>query len=129
MIKGCTGKVCFTTNFPQSLHGKAVYDYTRNQGIAHRESERAAVANKRLLVSLLVILMITLLTSWLYIVRKELIINLEKTVAELGQIEAESVELRQDMSANQQQIEENEKRMYSQVLYQQGQQVFNFHLP
>ena len=90
---------------------KAVYDYTRNQKIAHRESERAAVANKRLLVSLLVILMITLLTSWLYIARKELLINLEKTVAELGQIDAENAELRQDMSANQQQIAENEKRI------------------
>ncbi len=90
---------------------KAMHDYTRHQEIAHKESERAATANKRLLASLVVILTIILLVSWLYIARKELIAHLKRTTAELEHIKDECAELQENASANRQQMTANEHRI------------------
>ena len=105
---------------------KAVYDYTRNQEKAYQESEKAVLANKRLLVSLLVLLAITLFASWLYIVRKEIERKYKKAVDELDIIHAENEELRNDASANIQQINENEKRIkqLEKILGRYGKLVY-----
>jgi hypothetical protein len=105
---------------------QAIYDYTRHQEIAKQESERAALANRKLLISLVVLLAVLLLSSWLYIARKKLIENLLATAVELDSIKKENNELKCDVSANQQQITENEKRInllekklgrYSKLIY------------
>lgn len=105
---------------------QAMYDYTRQQEIASLESEKAALANRKLLISFIVLLAVLLLSSWLYIARKELIEELQATSSELDRIKNENFELKRDASANQQQINENEKRItqlekklgrYSKLIY------------
>ena len=90
---------------------QAMYDYTRQQEIASLESEKAALANRKLLISFIVLLAVLLLSSWLYIARKELIEELQATSSELDRIKNENFKLKRDASANQQQITENEKRI------------------
>ncbi len=105
---------------------QSMYDYTRHQKIAQQEKERAAQTNRKLLVSLVVLLAVLLLSSWLYIARKKLIETLQETAIELDAIKGENSELKRDVSANQQQITENEKRIslleqklgrYSKLVY------------
>ena len=90
---------------------QAMYNYTRNQDIAHKESKRAALANRRLLFSLIILLAILLVSSWLYIARKKLIETLVKMAKELDNIKDENNLLKQDATINQQKINENEKRI------------------
>lgn len=90
---------------------KAIYDYTRNQEIAHQESEKAILANRRLLLSLLFILAITLLASWLYFARKEIEKNYQRAIHELDIINAKNEKLRKDATANMLLITENEERI------------------
>ena len=52
---------------------QAMYDYSRHQEMARSASDKATMANMRLLVSLIVLLVISLLASWLYIARKRVI--------------------------------------------------------
>ena len=90
---------------------QSMYDYTRHQKIAHQESQNAAIANIKFLVTVLVLLIVLLVASWLYIARRKVIESLEQTASELHQIKAENHLLKQDAVANQQQITENEKRI------------------
>lgn len=92
-------------------HIQAMYDYTRYQEVARQESENAALANRKVLISFLVFLAVLLIASWLYIARKKVIENLQKTVAELETIKKENYKLKCDVSLNQHQITENEKRI------------------
>jgi peptidoglycan hydrolase CwlO-like protein len=103
-----------------------MYNYTRHQEIARQESERAARANIKLLISLVILLAVLLLSSWLYIARKKLIEDLQATATVLDGIKKENHELKRDVSSNQQQIIENEKRItqlekklgrYSKLIY------------
>ena len=90
---------------------QSMYDYTRHQAIAHQESQNAIQANIRFLISVVILLIVLLIASWLYIARRKVIESLEQTASELHQIKSENHLLRQDAVANQQQITENEKRI------------------
>jgi len=90
---------------------QTMHDYTRHQAIAHQESQNAIQANIRFLISVVILLIVLLIASWLYIARRKVIESLEQTASELHQIKAENHLLRQDAVANQQQITENEKRI------------------
>ena len=90
---------------------QAMYDYTRHQEIAHKESVRADLANDRLLISLIVLLTAFLVSSWLYIARKKVIESLKNAEIELNEISIENLALKQDADANRQLITENEKRI------------------
>jgi len=90
---------------------QAMYDYTRHQEIAHKESVRADLANDRLLISLIVLLTVFLVSSWLYIARKKVIESLKNAETELNEISIENLALKQDADANRQLITENEKRI------------------
>lgn len=73
---------------------QAMYDYTRNQEIARKETKKAILANRKLYISLIVLLAVLLLTSWLYIARKKLIEDLQVTATELDIIKRENCELK-----------------------------------
>lgn len=90
---------------------QAMYDYTRHQEVAIRESERAALANRNLLICFIVLSAVLLLSSWLYIARKQVIENLRNTATELNNIRGENSVLKRDAAANQQKISENEQRI------------------
>jgi hypothetical protein len=90
---------------------KAMYDYSRQQEIAQRESQNAARANNRLLISIIVLLIVFLAASWLYIARRNVIESLEQTATELNGVKTENEVLKQDSLANHRQITENEKRI------------------
>ena len=90
---------------------QGMYNYTRHQEIAHKESQNATKANIRFLISLVVLLIVFLVASWLYIARRKVIENLEQTASELHQIKVDNYLLKQDVVANQQQITDNEKRI------------------
>ena len=90
---------------------QAMYDYTRHQEVAIRESERAALANRNLLICFIVLLAVLLLSSWLYIARKQVIENLRNTAAKLNNIRGDNSKLKRDAAANQQKIFENEQRI------------------
>ena len=105
---------------------QAVYDYTRHQEVARKESERAALANRKLLICFIVLLAVLLLSSWLYIARKKVIESLRVTAVKLDDLKRENYELKRDASASQQQIVENEERIkllekklgrYSKLVY------------
>ena len=105
---------------------QAMYNYTRHQEVAKRESERAALANRKLLICFIVLLAVLLLSSWLYIARKKVIDNMQKIAAKLDEYKRENYELKQDASANKHQISENEERIkqlekklgrYSKLVY------------
>ena len=90
---------------------QAMYNYTRSQDIAHKESKRAALANRRLLFSLIVLLAFLLMSSWLYIARKKLIESYENLAKELNNIKIEDNLLKQDAIVNKKKITENEQRI------------------
>ena len=90
---------------------QAMYNYTRHQEVARRESEKAALANRKLLICFIVLLAVLLLSSWLYIARRKVIDNLQKIAAKLDEYKKENDELKQNASTNQCQITENEKRI------------------
>lgn len=90
---------------------QSMYNYTRHQEIAHQESQNATRANIRFLISIVVLLIVLLVATWLYIARRKVIESLDQTASELRQIKAENHLLRQDAVTNQQQIAENEKRI------------------
>jgi hypothetical protein len=103
-----------------------MYDYSRHQETARQESEKAALANRMLLLCFIVLLAVLLLSSWLYIARKKLIENLQETTAELDIIRKDNYELKCDTSTNQLQIVANEQRIkqlekklgrYSKLVY------------
>lgn len=105
---------------------QAMYDYTRHQEVARKESERAALANRKLLICFIVLLAVLLLSSWLYIARKKVIDNLQKIAAKLDDYKRENYKLKHDASANKHQIAENEERIkllekklgrYSKLVY------------
>lgn len=105
---------------------QAMYNYTRHQEVARRESERAALANRKLLICFIVLLAVLLLSSWLYIARRKVIDNLQKIVVKLDEYKRENYELKYDASANKHQISENEERIkqlekklgrYSKLVY------------
>lgn len=90
---------------------QAMYNYSRHQEVARKESERAALANRKLFICFIVLLAALLLSSWLYIARKKMIDNLQNIAAQLDDYKRENYELKQNASANQWQIAENEKRI------------------
>lgn len=90
---------------------QAMYDYTRQQKIANMESKRAALANKKFLLSLVALLVISLVASWLYIARRQVVENLRRTSKELYSVRVELVDLYKDKTANQQTIKEKEERI------------------
>lgn len=90
---------------------QAMYNYSRHQEVARKESERAALANRKLLICFIVLLAVLLLSSWLYIARKKMIDNLQNIAAQLDDYKRENYKLKQNASANQWQIAENEKRI------------------
>lgn len=105
---------------------QAMYDYTRHQEVARRESERAALANRKLLICFIVLLAVLLLSSWLYIARKKVIESLRETATKLDDLKRENYKLKRDASASQQHISENEERIkqlekklgrYSKLVY------------
>ena len=113
---------------------KAMYDYSRYQEAAHQESEKEILANRRLLVSFFIILVITLLASWLYFARKEIKANYHRAIQELDMINAKNEELRNDVTANMLQITENEEKIsqlkkklgrYGKLVYLGSEKVDN----
>ena len=105
---------------------QAMYDYTRHQEVARKESERAALANRKLLICFIVLLAVLLLSSWLYIARKKVIESLHETAVKLDDLKRENYKLNRDASASKQQISENEERIkqlekklgrYSKLIY------------
>ena len=90
---------------------QAMYNYTRHQAIALKESQSATRANIRFLISIVILLFVLLTASWLYIARRKVIESLEQTASELNEIREENNALKHDTIANQQQIIENEKRI------------------
>ena len=90
---------------------QAMHNYTRQQEVARQASEKAASASRRLFVCSIALLAVFLLVTWLYIARKKLIENLQKTVVELNLIKNENSDLRHNATANQQQIAENIERI------------------
>ena len=90
---------------------KAMYDYSRHQATAIQEHEKANQANRQLLFSLIALLATSLVSTWLYIGRKQIIENLQSTSSELTSVREELTELQQSSSADQQSILEKEKRI------------------
>jgi len=90
---------------------QAMYDYSRHQRKAYVESLMAARANKLLLISIISLLAILLLATWLYIARKKVIEILKTTSAKLDEIRMENKTLKQNAADNQLRINENEKRI------------------
>ncbi len=90
---------------------QAMYDYTRHQEVARKESERATLANRELLICFIVLLTVLLLSSWLYIARKKVIERLQETAIKLDDLKRENYKLKRDASASQQQISKNEERI------------------
>ena len=90
---------------------QSMYDYSRHQEMARKESERASQASRRFWIILSVLLIVCMVACWLYIGRKELIGKLEEMAVELAEARAEQEELLHDKSANQQTIAENSRRI------------------
>ena len=105
---------------------QAMYNYSRHQEVARKESERAALANKKLLICFIVLLAVLLFSSWLYIARKKVIESLHETAVKLDDLKRENYKHNRDASASKQQISENEERIkqlekklgrYSKLIY------------
>lgn len=90
---------------------QAMYDYTRHQEAARRESEKSAKINRKLLMSLCILLIVILVACWLYVTRKHLIENLGRTYGELEQAREELEILLLDKDKNLHNIAEKEKRI------------------
>ena len=90
---------------------QSMYDYSRHQELARKESERAAQASRRFWIILSFFLIVCIVACWLYIARKEIIGKLKEMTEDLVEARAEHEELLQDKSANQQTIAENSRRI------------------
>ena len=90
---------------------QAMYDYTRQQEIANTESRRAESANKKSLLSLVVLLIFSLIASWLYIAKKQVVENLKSTSAELYAAREELANLLNERTTSHQTIKEKEDRI------------------
>ncbi len=90
---------------------QAMYDYTRNQEIARKESEEASAANKSFYVCLIVLLVIALAASWLYFARKQIIEVLKETSSELHTVRLALANMQRSNTVKQQDIIEKEKRI------------------
>ena len=90
---------------------QSMYDYSRHQELARKESERAAQASRRFWIILSFFLIVCIVACWLYIARKEIIGKLKEMTEDLVEARAEHEELLQDKSANQQTIAENSWRI------------------
>ncbi len=90
---------------------QAMYDYSRQQEIARKETERASQANRKLMVSLVVLLVISLIASWLYFARVQSMKSLQLASLELTTARKELAELQKDSTANHQSIIEKEERI------------------
>ena len=102
----------YTTKTTETVERlKTMYDYSRHQELARKESERAAQASRRFWIILSVLLIVCMVACWLYIGRKEIIGKLEEMTADLAEARAEHEELLHDKSANQQTIAENSRRI------------------
>ncbi len=89
----------------------AMYDYSRHQELAHKESEKVARTQKLLLMSVSALMLIILIATWLYIASKQLKAKLLKMRQEQDRITVENVILKQDATKNLQQISQNEERI------------------
>ena len=90
---------------------QSMYDYSRHQELARKESEKAAQVSKRFWIVLSFFLIVCIVACWLYIGRKEIILKLKDMTEDLAEARAEHEELLQDKSANQQTIAENSRRI------------------
>ncbi len=90
---------------------QSMYDYSCHQEEARKEKIKATLANQRLLVSLVILLVISLVASWLYIARKQVMENLRKSQIALNTYRVELRLLQQDKSASEQCISEKERRI------------------
>ncbi|WP_091962619.1 hypothetical protein [Prevotella sp. tc2-28] len=113
---------------------QAMYDYSRQQEIARQETEKTTQANRMLLFSLIALLTISLIASWLYFARVQLIKKLQQVSIELTAAREELAELQQDSSVNHQSIMEKEERIkqlerklgkYGKIVYFGAEKIEN----
>jgi hypothetical protein len=113
---------------------QAMYDYSRQQEIARQETEKTTQANRMLLFSLIALLTISLIASWLYFARVQLIKKLQQVSIELTAAREELAELQQDSSVNHQSIMETEERIkqlerklgkYGKIVYFGAEKIEN----
>ena len=113
---------------------QAMYDYSRQQEIARQETEKTIQANRMLLFSLIALLTISLIASWLYFARVQLIKKLQQVSIELTAAREELAELQQDSSVNHQSIMEKEERIkqlerklgkYGKIVYFGAEKIEN----
>ena len=113
---------------------QAMYDYSRQQEIARQETEKTTQANRMLLFSLIALLNISLIASWLYFARVQLIKKLQQVSIELTAAREELAELQQDSSVNHQSIMEKEERIkqlerklgkYGKIVYFGAEKIEN----
>ena len=90
---------------------QAMYDYARYQEEAYKEKEKATQANRKLLVCFIILLVISLIASWLYIARKNVIENLKQMSSELTSTREELAILQQNSFSNKNTITEKETRI------------------
>ena len=90
---------------------QSMYDYTRHQENSLKEAERAYKANRRLLITTLVLLVVVLIATWLYVARRQLAEHLQGISAELENAKTELSLLQRDKTANRQSIAEKEDRI------------------
>ena len=90
---------------------QSMYDYTRHQENSLKEAERAYKANRRLLITTLVLLIVILIATWLYVARRQLAEHLQEISAELENAKTELSLLQRDKTANRQSIAEKEDRI------------------
>ena len=88
---------------------QSMYNYTRHQEIAQKESVKAYQTSVKFWISISILLMVCMFASWLYIARKKVMEILERTVSELANLKIEQKMLEQDKLANLQRIKENQK--------------------
>lgn len=88
---------------------RGMYNYTRHQEFAQEESARAYQTSIRFWISISILLMVCIFSSWLYIAKKKVNEILERTVSELAELKIEQKILEQDKIINQQRITENQK--------------------
>ena len=89
----------------------AMYDYSRHQEKAQKESQKAIETNRRFWFAFSILLIALLLVCWLYIARNKIIENLERTVRELNTVRSKYESLLIDKTANQKLIAEMEARI------------------
>lgn len=90
---------------------QSMYNYARYQEEAYKEKEKATQANRKLLVCFIILLIISLIASWLYIARKNVIENLKQMSSELTSTREELAILQQNSFSNKNTITEKETRI------------------